>query len=151
MKKVTSTGGVIVRKVDSQPEVLLIRDLDYEDWFLPKGHVETGESLETTALREIEEETGLTVSIVEKINQFYPLSGCSTEKDFLFIAKVEALSSELKVKKGQDDESVTEMKFVNLGTALGMIDNGQITDTFTCNALQILARKIQLDTQVVQM
>lgn len=33
-------------------------------WLMPKGHVEAGESLETTALREAHEEAGITGSIV---------------------------------------------------------------------------------------
>lgn len=80
MKEVTSAGGVIVRNNNVQPEILLIRDLDYEDWFLPKGHVETGESLETTALREIEEETGLTdVNIIKLLGSFNRVADDSQE------------------------------------------------------------------------
>lgn len=59
MKKATSVGGIIVRSNNGQPEILLIRHLDYDDWFLPKGHVEAGETLEQAALREIKEETNL--------------------------------------------------------------------------------------------
>lgn len=71
MKEATSAGGVIVRVHNVKPEILLIRDLDYEDWFLPKGHVEIGESLETAALREIEEEAGFTdLKIIKEIGRF---------------------------------------------------------------------------------
>lgn len=59
MKKATSAGGVIVKIIDGKHHVLLIRDLDYADWFLPKGHVEGQETLEEAALREVEEEVGL--------------------------------------------------------------------------------------------
>ena len=37
---------------------LLIRD-PYENWGLPKGHVERGEAAEETAVREVMEETGI--------------------------------------------------------------------------------------------
>jgi len=59
MKKADSAGGVVVRQHDQRAELLLIRDVNYDDWFLPKGHVEPGETNEVAALREIEEETGL--------------------------------------------------------------------------------------------
>jgi 8-oxo-dGTP pyrophosphatase MutT (NUDIX family) len=39
------------------------------DWCLPKGHVEPGESLEQTAVREVFEETGLSAEIVEKLGE----------------------------------------------------------------------------------
>jgi 8-oxo-dGTP pyrophosphatase MutT (NUDIX family) len=54
----TSAGGVIYRRREGRVHVLLIRDA-YRHWGFPKGHVEDGESASETALREVEEETGL--------------------------------------------------------------------------------------------
>lgn len=55
----TSAGGVIYRRADAGVQVLLIRDR-YRHWGFPKGHVEREESAAEAALREVEEETGLT-------------------------------------------------------------------------------------------
>jgi ADP-ribose pyrophosphatase YjhB (NUDIX family) len=55
----TSAGGVVFRLRDREPLVLLIRD-PYENWGLPKGHLEAAETPQQAAAREVAEETGLT-------------------------------------------------------------------------------------------
>ena len=54
-----AAGGVVVR--DGQ--VLLVHRPRYDDWTLPKGKLDRGESFEQAALREVEEETGLRCSL----------------------------------------------------------------------------------------
>ncbi len=57
---VHAAGGVISRqKRDARIEVLLIHRPHREDWTFPKGKLESGETHEACALREVEEETGL--------------------------------------------------------------------------------------------
>lgn len=57
--EVRSAGGVAWRSGDSGIEVLLVHRGEYDDWTIPKGKVDPGESDEECALREVEEETGL--------------------------------------------------------------------------------------------
>lgn len=54
----TSAGGVVYRREAGTVYFLLIRD-PYDNWGLPKGHVERGETAEQTAVREVAEETGI--------------------------------------------------------------------------------------------
>ena len=54
-EQVEAAGGVVMR--DGQ--VLLVHRPRYDDWTLPKGKLDPGESFEDAALREVEEETGL--------------------------------------------------------------------------------------------
>jgi 8-oxo-dGTP diphosphatase len=53
--EVRAAGGVVVR--DGQ--VLVVHRPRYDDWSLPKGKLERGESWEEAALREVLEETGV--------------------------------------------------------------------------------------------
>jgi 8-oxo-dGTP pyrophosphatase MutT (NUDIX family) len=55
-----SAGGIVVRIMDRQVQVALVREGTHDLYILPKGGIETGESPETAARREIEEEAGLT-------------------------------------------------------------------------------------------
>ncbi|HZP48954.1 MAG TPA: NUDIX domain-containing protein [Vicinamibacterales bacterium] len=55
----THAGGVVFRG-DADRRVLLVRAKPApHDWVLPKGHIERGESPETTARREVVEEAGV--------------------------------------------------------------------------------------------
>ncbi len=54
-------AGGVVRRVDADgvARVLVVHRPRYDDWSLPKGKVDHGETDEECALREVEEETGL--------------------------------------------------------------------------------------------
>ncbi len=54
-----AAGGIVVRSRGGRIEVALVRDGTRAAYVLPKGHVETGESVEQAARREITEEAGL--------------------------------------------------------------------------------------------
>lgn len=55
-----AAGGVPWRRRHGGDiEVLLVHRPRYDDWTFPKGKVQSGESDEQAALREVEEETGL--------------------------------------------------------------------------------------------
>lgn len=59
-RPVRAAGGVVWRRNGAgSVEVLLVRRPKYDDWSLPKGKAEPGESDEECARREVEEETGL--------------------------------------------------------------------------------------------
>ena len=54
-----SAGGIIIRVQINKLLIALIRDPKFNDYLLPKGRLEKGESIENDAKREIAEETGL--------------------------------------------------------------------------------------------
>jgi 8-oxo-dGTP pyrophosphatase MutT (NUDIX family) len=73
-----TAGGVVFRRDEETVDILMIQDL-MGRWTIPKGHVETGESLEQTAIREVAEETGLTEFVMgeklDKLHFFYRKEG----------------------------------------------------------------------------
>lgn len=66
-KKCTSAGGVVHRSDNKNIEIVLCGRIDPLTWSLPKGTPNLDETLEETAIREVEEETGLIVSIESRI------------------------------------------------------------------------------------
>ncbi len=62
-----ASGGVVLRETPGL-EVLLILDR-YGFAALPKGHLESGETLEEAAAREVFEETGISVAIRQSLGQ----------------------------------------------------------------------------------
>jgi 8-oxo-dGTP pyrophosphatase MutT (NUDIX family) len=65
---VRAAGGVVVRDGDGAREIVLVHRPKYDDWTLPKGKAEAGESDEDCALREVEEETGLVCELIEELD-----------------------------------------------------------------------------------
>ena len=60
-----SCGAVIYRYNEKdEARILLVKNHNGKCWTFPKGHIESGEKEEETALREIMEETGLKVEII---------------------------------------------------------------------------------------
>jgi ADP-ribose pyrophosphatase YjhB (NUDIX family) len=66
----TSAGGLVIAGEGEAARAALIGKLDRRGrmvWSLPKGHVETGETLEQTAAREVAEETGITGEVLQPL------------------------------------------------------------------------------------
>ncbi|MEC0179853.1 NUDIX domain-containing protein [Paenibacillus favisporus] len=67
MRKEISAGGVVFRSIGGRLEIQLILDR-YGKISMAKGKMEPGETVEQTALREIEEETGIIGSIISPVD-----------------------------------------------------------------------------------
>ena len=69
MRREFSAGGVVVRRLRGEWVVAAIRPTGRgrDVWALPKGLIDPGEVAKDAALREVEEETGVRASVVEKL------------------------------------------------------------------------------------
>ena len=58
--RVKQAGAIAIRGTGADVEVLLVRaKKNPRHWIFPKGHVESGETLEQAAMRELREEAGV--------------------------------------------------------------------------------------------
>jgi 8-oxo-dGTP pyrophosphatase MutT (NUDIX family) len=69
MRREFSAGGVVIRKLRGEWVFAAIRPAGKKPgvWALPKGNIGTGEKPDATALREVEEETGVHARLVAKL------------------------------------------------------------------------------------
>jgi 8-oxo-dGTP diphosphatase len=74
---VRAAGGVIVR----DGCVLLVHRPRYDDWTLPKGKLDAGESWQEAARREVEEETGLRAELGEEAGRTFYLDSRGRDKE----------------------------------------------------------------------
>ena len=99
--------------------VALVKQFRYaygaELWELPAGKLEPGEDPETTAMRELKEETGLVAGRLEHMLTLYPSPGYTNEKIYVYEA--------LYVRDGEqslDEGEFLHLSFVPVEEALSM-------------------------------
>ncbi len=103
VRRSRSSGGVVH---DARGRILLIKRADEATWCLPKGTVEPGETLEQTAVREIEEETGLRVRLAAPVqtieySYYWPPDDVNCEKTVAYFL-AEPIGGAVRLEAGFD-------------------------------------------------
>ncbi len=100
-KREFSAGGVVL---NGKGQVLLIHNMALRDpnksyFGFPKGHIDKEESSKDAAIREVKEEVGLEVEVVEKIGESKYIFTKNGEKVFKVVVMflMKAKEGELKV------------------------------------------------------
>lgn len=82
-----SAGGVVYRRKRDEIEIVLCGHRNPENWRLPKGTPDPGETRKETALREVQEETGLDVAIegcLDSVQYWFNADGVRNHKTVHF-------------------------------------------------------------------
>ena len=121
MKTHTTAGAVLFNK--EMNSVFLIHKIERDEWLLPKGHVEEGESLIASAKREVYEETGYKDFVIlgqtpVTTNSFtYTDDEGEKNQKIIYIFVAFLLSDEVQPTKWQREEGL-EGKWMTIGEAL---------------------------------
>lgn len=114
--------GVVLQ--NEHGEVLLIKSNRYttqsEEWEIPAGGVEKGESLVQAAAREVLEETGCTVANLQLLCKENPLNGITDKEHYIFQGNVTQTGAP------QTPEEVMDSRWFALPTLRDMIAAGEI-------------------------
>jgi len=94
--------------------------------------IDSGEMPEEAARREVEEETGLTISALDHITTFYPSPGGSSELIFLYYSEVSGEPTKRDNTGGiiSEGEDIISLE-ISLEDALRKIRSGEIMDAKT--------------------
>ncbi len=110
-KAVFAAGAVLWRPGDDAPEVAVIHRPRYDDWSLPKGKVDPGETEPVTAVREVAEETGYAAHLGRRLAAVtYPVDQ-STKKVRYWTAR--AIGGEFS-----PNSEVDELKWLPISEAI---------------------------------
>ena len=135
MKRETSCGALVVRKNGESYDLVLLRHRFGGHWSFPKGHVEAGENEQQTALREVREETGLTIRIMEGFREsveYFPKPG--VKKQVVYFLG-EALTETLV----RQEEEISEVKWTPMAEA-----DSQVTFANDKRLIRLAKRRLGL-------
>lgn len=117
----SSCGAVVFRDVGSIRKFLLIKNKRSAHWGFPKGHIERGETLQQTAKREVLEETGLHINIIDGYSSTseYKIAGKVEKRVTIFVASTTDVKTILQQEEIDDyiwldfENALKQLKFEN--------------------------------------
>lgn len=133
---VEHNGGSVIAAVTGENKIIMVRQFrkpfDKGILEVPAGKLDGDEDPAEAALRELSEETGYTAGRLEKLTEFYPSVGYTTEVLHIYLA------TELTPGACHPDENeVLDILEMDLEDAYRMVMNGEIHDGKTIAAVMI--------------
>jgi 8-oxo-dGTP pyrophosphatase MutT (NUDIX family) len=102
---IEASGGVVLRLHAGQVEALVVHRPAYDDWSLPKGHLEPGEDAVAAAVREVLEETGVTVEPVGTLPSTTYTTSVGPKRVAWFLLRPIAGDPALRIPDAEVDEA----------------------------------------------
>jgi ADP-ribose pyrophosphatase len=133
--------SVVLLPMQSDDRVILVRQYRHpigrETWELPAGGLDAGESAESAAARECEEEIALVPGRVERLGAFFPAPGfCDEELIFFRLSDLRAPSPDSSHKPDEDEDLLAEV--FSVSEAKRMVARGEIVDLKTAYGLTLV-------------
>lgn len=135
-------GGAAVVALTDANEVALVKQYRHPvgEYLLelPAGKIETGDSPDKAAMRELEEEAGYQASHWRLISAAYPAPGYCAEKLYIYLA-----TGLTEVGRRPDFDEEIEVVYLPLKEAITMIYSGEICDAKTVIGLLATDRMVR--------
>ena len=110
-RTIEAAGGV----VEQDGLIAIVHRPRYDDWSLPKGKLDKNESAERAALREVQEETGLSCQLIEELDPVSYTDNRGRPKNVRYW-RMKVLSGEFEV-----NDEVDELRWLSKADALELL------------------------------
>lgn len=110
-RTIEAAGGV----VEQDGLIAVVHRPRYDDWSLPKGKLDKNESAERAALREVQEETGLSCQLIEELDPVSYTDNRGRPKNVRYW-RMKVLSGDFEV-----NDEVDELRWLAKADALELL------------------------------
>ena len=137
---VLHNGSAVIVPVFADKTVALVKQYRHAAgkylWEIPAGSLEKDENPETGAIRELEEEVGVTAGKLELLSEFYVSPGFLSEKMFVFLA-----TDLTETTQNLEDDELIEIEKFTFERAFEMIRRNEMEDAKTIVGLMLAGAK----------
>ena len=127
-------GSNSVVPVSDDRRILLVEHYrfvtDTTGWEAPAGRVDEGEALEDAAARELREETGYTVSLLERLGSYHPINGSVSQTFHVFVG-----TGIRQVGEPTDTNEIMRVAWFTPEEVWALLDANAIRDGLSLTAL----------------
>ena len=143
---VVHNGSAVIVPVFEDMRVALVRQYRHAAGKylleIPAGTLELGEDPRTGAIRELEEEIGVTATSVEKLCEFYISPGFLTEKMYVYLA-----TGLTETSQNLDADEFIEIERLSFPDIFDRIRSGEIEDAKTIAGVMLAETRVLTSVQ----